>query len=57
MKLMLGRLSADWSSAWGHAVALAESFVDPALYRGTAYQASVDRAAFFPLSPPRALMF
>lgn len=31
MKLMLGRLSADWSSAWSHAVALAESFVDPAL--------------------------
>ena len=29
MKLMLGRLSPDWESAWGHPVALAESFVDP----------------------------
>jgi predicted transposase YbfD/YdcC len=33
-------LSADWQSAWGHAVALAESFVDPEQYRGTAYQVS-----------------
>jgi predicted transposase YbfD/YdcC len=40
MKLMLGRLSADWQSAWGHPVALAESFVDPNLYRGTAYKVS-----------------
>ena len=40
MKLMLGRLSSDWQSTWGHAVALAESFVDPALYRGTAYKVS-----------------
>lgn len=40
MKLMLGRLSADWQSVWGHPVALAESFVDPNLYRGTAYQVS-----------------
>jgi hypothetical protein len=40
MKLMLGRLSADWQSTWGHPVALAESFVDPALYRGTAYKVS-----------------
>jgi predicted transposase YbfD/YdcC len=38
MKLMLGRLSADWHSTWGHPVALAESFVDPELYRGTAYK-------------------
>jgi predicted transposase YbfD/YdcC len=38
MKLMLGRLSADWESAWGHPVALAESFVDPEPYRGTAYK-------------------
>jgi len=29
MKLMLGRLSADWQSTWGHPVALAESFVTP----------------------------
>ena len=40
MKLMLGRLSADWHSTWGHPVALAESFVDPELYRGTAYKVS-----------------
>lgn len=40
MKLMLGRLSADWQSTWGHPVALAESFVDPELYRGTAYKVS-----------------
>ena len=40
MKLLLGRLSADWESAWGHPVALAESFVDPDQYRGTAYKVS-----------------
>ena len=40
MKLMLGRLSADWESTWGHPVVLAESFVDPQQYRGTAYQVS-----------------
>jgi predicted transposase YbfD/YdcC len=40
MKLMLGRLSADWQSAWQHPVALAESFVDPTLYQGTAYKVS-----------------
>jgi predicted transposase YbfD/YdcC len=40
MKLMLARLSADWESAWGHPVALAESFVDPEQYRGTAYKVS-----------------
>jgi len=40
MKLMLGRLSADWEQAWGHPVALAESFVDPDQYRGTAYKVS-----------------
>src|SRR5512136_3141480 len=40
MKLMLGRLSQDWESTWGHPVALAESFVDPNLYRGTAYKVS-----------------
>ena len=34
MKLMLGRLSADWERAWGHPVALAESFVDPAAVSG-----------------------
>jgi len=40
MKLMLGRLSQDWESRWGHPVALAESFVDPQEYRGTAYKVS-----------------
>jgi len=40
MKLMLGRLSQDWERAWGHPVALAESFVDPQEYRGTAYKVS-----------------
>jgi hypothetical protein len=40
MRLMLRRLSADWQKAWGHPVALAETFVDPNLYRGTAYKVS-----------------
>lgn len=40
MKLMLARLSADWQERWGHPLALAESFVDPQLYRGTAYKVS-----------------
>jgi predicted transposase YbfD/YdcC len=40
MKLMLGRLSADWERAWSHRVVLAESFVDPQQYRGTAYKVS-----------------
>ena len=40
MKLMLQRLAADWLAEWGHPVALAESFVDPHLYQGTAYKAS-----------------
>jgi hypothetical protein len=40
MKLMLARLSADWQQSWGHPVALAETFVDPHLYQGTAYKAS-----------------
>jgi hypothetical protein len=40
MKLMLGRLSADWLEHWGHPLALVESFVDPQLYQGTAYKVS-----------------
>jgi hypothetical protein len=40
MKLMLARLSADWQTRWGHPLALVETFVDPQLYRGTAYQVS-----------------
>lgn len=39
MKLCLRRLSADWQSAYGHAVLVAESFVDSQLFRGTAYKA------------------
>lgn len=40
MKLMLARLSADWQQQWQHPLALAETFVDPHLYQGTAYKAS-----------------
>lgn len=40
MKLMLGRLSADWLEKWGHPLAMVETFVDPQLYRGTAYKVS-----------------
>jgi hypothetical protein len=40
MKLMLGRLSADWLEEWAHPLAMVETFVDPQLYRGTAYKVS-----------------
>lgn len=40
MKRMLARLPQDWEKSWGHPVALAETFVDPHLYQGTAYKAS-----------------
>jgi len=40
MKLMLARLSCEWEQNWGHPVVLAETFVDPHLYQGTAYKAS-----------------
>jgi len=40
MALNLERLSADWQAAYGHPVVLVESFVDPQLFRGTAYKAS-----------------
>ena len=40
MKLLLARLSEDWQHHWGHPLALAETFVDPHLYQGTAYKAS-----------------
>jgi hypothetical protein len=40
MKLMLGRLSQDWMECWKHPVVLAETFVDPQLYQGTAYKVS-----------------
>lgn len=40
MKLMLGRLSADWLEHWKHPLAMVETFVDPQLYQGTAYKVS-----------------
>lgn len=40
MKLCLQRLSQDWFLTYGHEVLVAESFVDPQLFRGTAYAAS-----------------
>jgi hypothetical protein len=40
MKGMLSRLNADWQERWGHPVAVVETFVDPALYRGTCYKVS-----------------
>ena len=36
----LRRLSRDWEHAYGHPVVLAETFVDPARFRGTCYRAS-----------------
>ncbi len=40
MKLMLGRVSADWQEHWGHPLGMVETFVDPQLYQGTAYKVS-----------------
>ncbi len=40
MKLMLGRLSQDWTARWGHPLALVETFMDPQRYQATAYQVS-----------------
>jgi hypothetical protein len=40
MKLNLQRLSADWEQLYGHAVLIAETFVDPEQFRGTSYRAS-----------------
>ena len=40
MKLMLEQLSSDWQQTWAPPLALAETFVDPHLYQGTAYKAS-----------------
>ena len=36
----LRRLSGDWAAAHGHPLELAETFVDPARFRGTCYAAS-----------------
>ena len=38
--LNLRRLSRDWQQRWGHPIALAETLVDPQLYRGTVYVAA-----------------
>jgi hypothetical protein len=40
MKLCLQRLSADWQQTYGHAVIIAETFVDRQLFMGTCYKAS-----------------
>lgn len=39
MKLNLERLAEDWQQAYGHAVLVAETFVDPEIFRGTTYKA------------------
>ena len=36
----LRRLSADWAASHGHALELAETFVDPSRFRGVCYEAS-----------------
>jgi hypothetical protein len=36
----LRRLSADWQARYGHGLLLAETFVDPARFRGTCYRAA-----------------
>jgi hypothetical protein len=40
LALNLRRLSDDWLSAHGHPIWVAETFVDPELYRGTCYRAA-----------------
>lgn len=40
MRLILGRLSADWEQQFKHPIALVESFVDPQQFRGTTYKCS-----------------
>ena len=40
MKLVLQRLSADWQQVYQHGVLIAETFVDPSRFQGTAYKAS-----------------
>ncbi len=40
MKLILGRLSADWQQQFKHPIVMVESFVDPEQFRGTTYQCS-----------------
>jgi len=40
LALNLKRLSDDWQAAYGHPIHLAETFVDPQLYRGVCYRAA-----------------
>jgi hypothetical protein len=40
MKLVIKRLSQDWHQAYRHGVLIAETFVDPSFFQGTAYKAS-----------------
>ena len=40
LALNQARLSQDWQEAYGHPILLVESFVDPQLFRGTAYKAA-----------------
>ena len=40
LALSVRRLSADWQRRYGHAVGLAETFVEDARFAGTAYQAA-----------------
>jgi len=37
---MVRRLSGEWERLYGHPVHFAETFVDPARYRGTCYRAA-----------------
>lgn len=40
LALNVASLSGDWQAAYGHPIVLVESFVDPQLFRGTAYKAA-----------------
>lgn len=40
LRLVLGRLSADWQERYGHPVVVVETFVDPEAFCGTVYTAS-----------------
>lgn len=40
LSLSLKRLSSDWQKSYGHPIYLAETFVDPARFKGTCYRAA-----------------
>ena len=40
MTAMLRRLGDDWQSCYGHPILIAETFVNPALFEGTIYEAA-----------------